>query len=202
MEVDDPKEKLDKIREKIIAIAASTFNLLLALRNDDEEGEPISLVDSLKKAFQDHTKSSQKEHSSTILSIIRELDTLQDKIAQERKLWTELANNYDEFVDTQTSQKIKDKNKRYQIASDFFSFMATTIMGQKRDSDSYFQTVKGINTRLERLENDIASTRGDDLQDKIDLIIDYADTLENLIGQMLKELNIEPAQILPQNKTL
>ncbi|MBU1627448.1 hypothetical protein KKB18_08785 [bacterium] len=188
-------EDLKLIKEIIIELALSTFNLALSLK---EEGEKtISLENSIKKVLSLDLSDTYYTESNNILPIIRELDSINDILRSEQNITNQLYDQYADFVDTQTSKTITDKDKRYQIAADFFSFIAISLLQHKNDQESCIKGMETISTKLTDIERRLSISKDVNNKVKFQEIIEFASSLEKTIGKLLKGMNIDPSEILP-----
>jgi hypothetical protein len=190
-------ELINNIKQGMIRLTSLLFDLLLTLRDNRFDDDKLNLESEFEKIFQNDYKPSYSDQSGTILSIIRDVDSIHEIVSKENKTWTDLYDLYNNFVDSQTSKAVETKEKRYQIACDFFSFVASMIIMQKRDTKKLEKTLESISSQLSDIEMGLSSEIRDDKQNKMTEIVKFVASLEKTIGNLIKVMNIEPAEILP-----
>jgi len=196
MENNIETEQINRIKKTIISLCSTIFELILTLRDNRKDEDNFNLENEIELILHKNYIPTHSNYSGTILSIIRELDSIKDKISKEQKTWKNLYDQYNYFVDSQTSKQIDNKDKRYQIASDFFSFVASMILMQKRDTENYIDNLESISSRLFNIETELSSERLDDRQKKINDIVKFISSLEKTMGNLIKILEIQPSEIL------
>jgi hypothetical protein len=190
-----------RIRKAVISLASSAFELIFNLADLTSESvvdDQIKFEKTLENSLLDKSNKIFEDENSKILSIIRGFDTNQDLIQSQISFFKDLHVKYDNFVQDSTSKKITDKDKRYQIATNFFSYIVHSIIHKENECLILSENLKRIRTNLLEFEKGLNQKSSNTNNLEINKIIEFAALFEKTLGILIKELDIDAKEILTE----